>query len=412
MNFVESIPHDFIESMPHSFFQVIPHNFDAASLPVFLGDAFLALAIIGCLFTVLACFCVVGFPNPKLNSISAPPAVTVLKPLHGFEPGIAGLIAALCRQNYPAPVQIVCGTQRPDSPAVAAIRAITADFPDLEIEVAVEPRSRGTNRKVSNLINMLPRARHDTLVLSDSDIAVEPDYLRSLTSLLAAPRVGAVTCLYHGIDGEGLWARFSALAINAQFLPHAIVAVSLGLAKPCFGATIALRRSVLERIGGFTALADVLADDHAVGVAVRSAGYEVVTAPFLVGHHCFEESFRQLFRHQMRVARTIKSIDPVAYAGTIVTHPWPFALLPLLGGDPAAIMVAIAVLVARVTLCRCVEWRFGLPRQNYWLIPLHDLIAFTVYATSFFGATVHWRGADYRVAPNGSLIEGQDLRQS
>jgi ceramide glucosyltransferase len=412
MNFVESIPHDFIESMPHSFFQVIPHNFDAASLPVFLGDAFLALAIIGCLFTVLACFCVVGFPNPKLNSISAPPAVTVLKPLHGFEPEIAGLIAALCRQNYPAPVQIVCGTQRPDSPAVAAIRAITADFPDLEIDVAVEPRSRGTNRKVSNLINMLPRARHDTLVLSDSDIAVEPDYLRSLTSLLAAPRVGAVTCLYHGIDGEGLWARFSALAINAQFLPHAIVAVSLGLAKPCFGATIALRRSVLERIGGFTALADVLADDHAVGVAVRSAGYEVVTAPFLVGHHCFEESFRQLFRHQMRVARTIKSIDPVAYAGTIVTHPWPFALLALLGGDPAAIMVAIAVLVARVTLCRCVEWRFGLPRQNYWLIPLHDLIAFTVYATSFFGATVHWRGADYRVAPNGSLIEGQDLRQS
>jgi ceramide glucosyltransferase len=412
MNFVESIPHDFIESMPHSFFQVIPHNFDAASLPVFLGDAFLALAIIGCLFTVLACFCVVGFPNPKLNSISAPPAVTVLKPLHGFEPGIAGLIAALCRQNYPAPVQIVCGTQRPDSPAVPAIRAIAADFPDREIEVAVEPRSRGTNRKVSNLINMLPRARHDTLVLSDSDIAVEPDYLRSLTSLLAAPRVGAVTCLYHGIDGEGLWARFSALAINAQFLPHAIVAVSLGLAKPCFGATIALRRSVLERIGGFTALADVLADDHAVGVAVRSAGYEVVTAPFLVGHHCFEESFRQLFRHQMRVARTIKSIDPVAYAGTIVTHPWPFALLALLGGDPAAIMVAIAVLVARVTLCRCVEWRFGLPRQNYWLIPLHDLIAFTVYATSFFGATVHWRGADYRVAPNGSLIEGQDLRQS
>jgi ceramide glucosyltransferase len=411
MNFVESTPHDFIESMPHSFFQIIPQNFDAASLPVFLCDAFLALAIIGCLFTVLACFCVVSFPNPKSSAVGERPAITVLKPLHGFEPGIAGLIAALCRQNYPAPVQIVCGTQRPDSPAVAAIRAIAADFPDLEIEVAVEPRSRGTNRKVSNLINMLPRARHDTLVLSDSDIAVAPDYLRSLTSLLAAPRVGAVTCLYHGIDGDGWWARFSALAINAQFLPHAIVAVSLGLAKPCFGATIALRRNVLDRIGGFTALADVLADDHAVGVAVRSAGYEVVTAPFLVGHHCFEESFRQLFRHQMRVARTIKSIDPVAYAGTIVTHPWPFGLLALLGGDPAAITVAIAVLVARVTLCRCVEWRFGLPRQNYWLIPVHDLIAFAVYVTSFFGATVHWRGADYRVAANGSLIEGQDLRQ-
>ena len=417
MNFVESIPHDFIESMPHNFFEIIPHDFiqnmpQAASLAGSLCDAFLALAIIGCLFTVLACFCVVGFPNPKLTGAGEAPAITVLKPLHGFEPGITGLITAFCRQNYPAPVQIVCGTQRPDSPAVTAVRAIASDFPDVEIDVAVEPRSRGTNRKVSNLINMLPRARHDTLVLSDSDIAVAPDYLRSLTSLLAAPQVGAVTCLYHGIGGEGLWARFSALAINAQFLPHAIVAVSLGLAKPCFGATIALRRSVLDHIGGFTALADVLADDHAIGVGVRSAGYEVVTAPFLVGHHCFEEDFQQLFRHQIRVARTIKSIDPIAYAGTIVTHPWPFALLALLWGDPAAVMVTIAVLLARVTLCRCVEWRFGLPRQNYLLIPVHDLIAFAVYVTSFFGATVHWRGADYRVAANGSLIEGQDLRQS
>src|ERR1700691_5076064 len=151
MNFVESIPHDFIESMPHSFFQIIPQNFDAASLPVFLCDAFLALAIIGCLFTVLACFCVVSFPNPKLSAVGERPAITVLKPLHGFEPGIAGLIAALCRQNYPAPVQIVCGTQRPDSPAVPAIRAVAADFPEIEIEVAVEPRSRRTNRKVSNL---------------------------------------------------------------------------------------------------------------------------------------------------------------------------------------------------------------------------------------------------------------------
>jgi ceramide glucosyltransferase len=412
MNFVESIPHDFIESMPHNFFQVIPHNFDVAALPVFVCDSFIALAIVGCLFTVLACCCVVSFPNPKLHSTGEAPPITVLKPLHGFEPGIGGLVSAFCRQNYPAPVQIVCGTPRPDSPAVTAVRAIAADFPDVEIDVAVEPRSRGANRKVSNLINMLPRARHDTLVLSDSDIAVGPDYLHSLTSLLAVPGAGAVTCLYHGIGGDGLWARFSALAINAQFLPHAIVAVSLGLAKPCFGATIALRRSVLDRIGGFAALADVLADDHAIGLGVRSAGYEVVTAPFLVGHHCFEESFQQLFRHQMRVARTIKSIDPIAYAGTIVTHPWPFALLALLWGDPAGVMVTIAVLLARVTLCRCVEWRFGLPRQNYMLIPLHDLIAFAVYVTSFFGATVHWRGADYRVAANGSLIEGQDLRQS
>jgi ceramide glucosyltransferase len=114
----------------------------------------------------------------------------------------------------------------------------------------------------------------------------------------------------------------------------------------------------------------------------------------------------------MRVARTIKSIDPIAYAGTIVTHPWPLALLSLLSGSPAAVLVTLAVLVSRVSLCRCVEWRFGLPRQNYWLIPLQDVIAFGVYVASFFGATVHWQGADYRVTADGTLIEGQDLRGS
>ncbi len=153
-----------------------------------------------------------------------------------------------------------------------------------------------------------------------------------------------MTCLYHGIAGEGLWTRLSALAINTQFLPQAIIAVRLGLAKPCCGATIALRRSTLDRIGGFGALADVLADDHAIGIAIRSAGYDVVTAPFLVGHHCFEANLRQLLRHQMRVARTIKSIDPFAYAGTIVTHPWPLALLALLSGNPAAVLATVAVL--------------------------------------------------------------------
>jgi ceramide glucosyltransferase len=197
-----------------------------------------------------------------------------------------------------------------------------------------------------------------------------------------------------------------------QFLPQAVMAVSLGLAKPCCGATIALRRSMLERIGGFGALADTLADDHAIGVAVSAEGYDIVTAPFLVGHSCFEASLLQLVRQQIRVARTIKSIYPIAYACTVITHTWPLALLGLLLGSPAASLVVAAALLSRLMLCRCVEWRFDLPRQNYWLMPLQDMIAFSVYIMSFFGATVHWRGADYRVMADGSLFEGQDLRGS
>ncbi|MGC1350844.1 MAG: bacteriohopanetetrol glucosamine biosynthesis glycosyltransferase HpnI [Xanthobacteraceae bacterium] len=385
---------------------------DAIAFARSLGDAFLVIAIIGCVFTLALSACVLSFPTDDPIEPSAQPPVTVLKPLHDAEPGLRGRLAAFCRQDYAGPVQVLCGTQDRNSRAVAVVGAMDSGSPGTTIELIVEPRSHGVNRKVSNLINMMPRACHDTLVLSDSDIVVEPDYLRIITALLTPSDVGAVTCLYYGVGGEGLWTRLSALAINAQFLPQAIMAVSLGLAKPCCGATIALRRSMLERIGGFGALADTLADDHAIGVAVSAEGYDIVTAPFLVGHGCFEASLLQLVRQQIRVARTIKSIYPIAYACTVITHTWPLALFGLLLGSPAASLVVAAALLSRLMLCRCVEWRFDLPRQNYWLMPLQDMIAFSVYIMSFFGATVHWRGADYRVMADGSLFEGQDLRGS
>jgi ceramide glucosyltransferase len=168
---------------------------------------------------------------------------------------------------------------------------------------------------------------------------------------------------------------------------------------------------MLERIGGFAPFADELADDYAIGLAVRAAGYEVAIAPFLVGHRCFESSLRQVVRHQLRVARTIKTIDPIGYAGSIITHPLPLALIGMLSGGAGAALVAVAALASRLALCRCVERRFGLPRESFWLIPLQDLIAFGVYVASFFGATVHWRGAEYRVGSDGTLIE-EDLRRS
>lgn len=385
---------------------------DAMTLAHSLSDICLIGAVIGCFFTLAACACVLSFPDEERERLAAPPPVTILKPLHDAEPGLPMRLAAFCQQDYKAPIQILCGAHDQTLPVAAFVHAMEGDLPDNCIELIVDPRDHGANRKVSNLINIMPRVRHDTLVMSDSDIVVDPNYLSELTARLAAPGVGAVTCLYHGIGGSGLWTQLSALAINATFLPHAVTAVSLGLAKPCCGATIAIRRSMLDRIGGFTALADTLADDHAIGVGVRAQGYEVVTAPFLVGHCCFEGSLRDLIRQQIRVARTIKCIDPLAYAGTIITHPWPLALLALFDGSPAAVMVAAAVLMTRAMLCRCVEWRFNLPRQNYWLIPVQDLIAFGVYLTSFFGATVHWRGADYRVTADGTLFEGHDLKGS
>jgi ceramide glucosyltransferase len=390
----------------------IVHSFpDATSLVLSFCDICLAGAFVGCILMLFEAGFVLAFRGQHGRNKAAQPAVTVLKPLHGAEPGLAARIAAFCRQNYSAPIQVLCGTGDCGAPAIAVVRAAQRDLPGAPIELNVDPRRHGTNRKISNLINMLPRARHDTLILSDSDIVVGPDYLRTLAALLSAPRVGAVTCLYHGTGGDGLWSRLSALAINAHFLPQAITGLSANVTKPCFGATIAMRRSTLETIGGFAPFADELADDYAIGMAVRAAGYEVVTAPFLVGHRCFEASLRQLMRHQIRVARTIKTIDPIGFAGTIITHPWPLALLGMLSGSTAAALMVIAALASRIMLCRCVERRFDLARESVWLIALQDVLAFAVYVASYFGATVHWRGAAYRVAADGTLLE-DDLRRS
>jgi ceramide glucosyltransferase len=384
---------------------------DATSFVLSFCDICLAGAFVGCILMLFEAGFVLAFRGQDSRNNAAQPAVTVLKPLHGAEPALAARLAAFCRQNYGAPIQVLCGAGDAGAPAIAVVRAAQRELPVAPIELNVDPRRHGVNRKVSNLINMLPRARYDTLILSDSDIVVGPDYLRTLVALLSVPRVGAVTCLYHGIGGEGLWARLSALAINTHFLPQAVTGLSLKVTKPCFGATIAMRRSTLDRIGGFASFADELADDYMIGMAVRSAGYEVVTAPFVVGHRCFEASLRQLMRHQIRVARTIKSIDPIGYAGTILTHPWPLALIGMLSGSTAAVLLAVAALASRITLCRCVERRFGLARESFSLIALQDVIAFAVYVASFFGATVYWRGAAYRVAADGTLTE-DDLRRS
>ncbi len=399
-----------------SFVASIP---DPTSFIVSLGDLCVACAFFGCILMLVEAGFVSAFREDKTAGEGPQPPITILKPLHGVEPGLADRLAAFCRQDYEGSVQILCGARDSTSPSVAAVRAMQREHPDAPIELNVDSRQYGTNRKVSNLINMLPRARYGTIALSDSDILVHSGYLRVVAALLASPKVGAVTCLYHGIGGNGLWSRLSALAINSHFLPQAMIAIALKLSKPCFGATIALDRSTLERIGGFGRFADDLADDYAIGTAVRAAGYEVATAPFVVGHCCFEHSLRELLRHQIRVARTIKSIDPIGYAGSIITHPFPLALIGMLSGTTAAALVAVAALASRVAVSRCVERRFGLPRENPWLIPLQDFIAFAAYVASFFGTTVHWRGADFRVANDGTLIEEdpgtlieEDLRHS
>ena len=236
-------------------------------------------------------------------------------------------LAGFCRQDYPAPVQIVFGVQAATDPAIAVVESLKAKFPAADIALVVGAPPEGANPKIANLAGMTPHAKHGVLVLSDSDIGVPADYLRRVASALLAPGVGAVTCFYAGAPAESLWARLAAMGIGYQFLPNVAFAIGTGLATPCFGSTIALKASTLREIGGFESFRPHLADDYEIGRAVRGLGLRIAYPPLILDHACTETSLSELFRHELRWARTIRSIDPAGHAGSLVTHSLILALM-------------------------------------------------------------------------------------
>jgi len=371
---------------------VLEHSF--AGL---LVDICVAGAVLGSFYHLTAIILVLRFPRARKVPPAPFPAVTILRPLHGNEPGLFGRIASLCRQDYPGRVDVICGVQQENDPAIPVVRLLQATGRP-EIELNIDGCEHGSNRKISNLINMLPAASQDVVVISDSDIAVDPHYVASLVAELEEPGVGAVTCAYHGTPAEGIWAQLSAMSINLQFLPNVIAAVSLNAAHPCLGATIALHREVLAQIGGFRRFANELADDYAIGSAVRALGRKVVVSRFTVGHVCFERDFRALWGRQLRAARTIQAIDPVGYAGTIFMHPLALSVVAAILGVSGSFLLISAALICRLALCWAIERAFALPRHRYALIPVQDAIAFAIFLTSFFGREVEWRGKTYTVA--------------
>lgn len=371
------------------------------------------VAAIGCGYLIVAAILVGRFARGAAPARPADaPGVTVLKPLHGAEPGLLDNLASFCVQDYPGPVQIVFGVQDPNDAAVAVVEHLRSMPSARDVDLVVDEKVHGSNRKVCNLLNMAPRIRHDLVVVADSDMRVDPGYLSRIVAALERPGVDAVTCLYVGIAATGIWSRFSVLAINAHFLPSVVLGLALGRARPCFGSTVALQRATLDAIGGFAPFADRLDDDYAIGEALRARGCRIVIPPFALAHMCTPMSAGELWRQELRWGRTIRSIDPAGYAGSTVAHPLPLALIAtLLGAGSAAFLPAIGVALAaipcRVALLRQVEQAYGLPPQPYWLVPARDLLSFALFVASFLGRDVHWKGRRYRtVAGSGRVVGG------
>jgi len=372
-----------------------------------VGLVCLGVALIHGLLTLTAVLAWrVRRPNPQLSSR---PPVTLLKPLCGAEPNLYQHLKSFCMQDYPE-YQIVFGVRDPLDPALAVVQRLIDEFPALPIDVVISPRLHGSNYKIGNLINMLEQARHDVLIIADSDVFVRRDYLACVTEPLRDPIVGLVTCLYRDVPTPGVWSRLGAMYINEWYIPSALLAAFFGHRNYASGQTLCLRKQTLEAIGGLGALADHLADDYRLGELIRGLGLRIELSPTLVWAEHHEPDHDSLLHHELRWLRTIRTLRPRSFRLIFLSFNLPLALCGLLltTAEPAFAAIAWTLFAATLTA------RFGLyiahrvrdvrPLfSDLWLLPLRDLLLCWVWVRSFFTSRITWRGGEFDVDANGIM---------
>ena len=341
-------------------------------------------------------------PTPSL------PPVSILKPLKGTDPDIYESFRSHCLQDYPQ-YEIIFGVSDTADPAVAAVQKLQEEFPSRAIRLVVCPNILGANVKVSNLEQMLPVAQYEYLIVNDSDIQVEADYLRRVMAPLRDEGIGMVTCLYRGVASSTLGSRLESLGISTDFCAGVLVARQLeGGVRFGLGSTLAFRRCDLERIGGFLSLVDFLADDYELGRRIAGLGLQVVLSDVVVETHLPPYDLSGFLDHQIRWARGVRDSRTGGYVGLVSTFGLMWALLNLIvsRAEPWswAVLGCVAVLRFAVALAvgkRALQDRMLL--KHLWLLPVRDLVAVLVWLASFAGHTVTWRGDRFELK-NGRLV--------
>ncbi len=353
------------------------------------------IAGLGILFALIGWAAVIRFARrASPRTADTCQAVTVLKPLHGDEPLLEDALATVFAQDYPN-FQIVFGVQNQADPALAVVDRLRARFPSVQVDVVVDTTQHGRNRKVGNLMNMLRVARHDVLVIADSDVHVTADWLDRLVAALLQPGVGLATAVYTGMPASRVAVtRLGATQITHCLLPGALIARGLGR-QDCFGSSMALRRETLTRLGGFRMLVDHLADDAVLGRLVRAEGLKVALAAVLPATTVPETRLASLWYHELRWARTMRALEPVGFAGSVVQYPlfWAAIAAVTSGGAIWAIGLFILAWTIRALAVRGIDGTLGLAIPSpVWLLPLRDALFVAILAVSFVGNKVEWRG--------------------
>jgi len=341
-------------------------------------------------------------PTPSFTPVS------ILKPLKGADPEMYESFRSHCLQHYQE-YEIIFGVHDPGDPAIETVRRLQSEFPDRGIQLVVCEKILGANVKVSNLAKMLSAARYDHLIVNDSDIRVEPDYLWRVVEPLADPQVGMVTCLYRGVAAPTLGSRLESLGISTDFCAGVLAAQQLeGGIRFGLGSTLAFRRRDLEKIGGFEAIVDYLADDYELGKRIAELGLKIELSDMVVKTYLPAYNMREFLAHQLRWARGVRDSRIGGYCGLVFTFGFVWSVLLLLAGHGAgwAWEIAGSTLLLRLVVAFVVGKAVLRDRwllRQVWLLPLRDVVAVAIWIASFAGHTVTWRGDRFELR-GGKLV--------
>lgn len=375
-----------------------------------LATAFMLVAVLSGVLMLWQWIAATRFP---LRSRFAPPPadlppVSVLKPVKGADPGTEEALESWLRQTYPAPVEILFGTESAGDPAAACVRALLERHPGVPARLVFCPERLGLNRKVSNLIQMARQASGDLIVVSDADVEAPPGLLVELARPFADPAIGLTHCLYRLADAPTLASRWEAFVVNGDFWSQVLQNRSLHPLDYALGAALAVRRQDLSAVGGFEALSDHLADDNRLGRLIVGQGKRTELCPLVVDCHPGPAGWLDVWRHQLRWAITIRVCQRLPYFLSILANGtvWPLVWLAV---EPSSRGRAVAAgfLAFRIFQGLLLEARFtGRPPDwlRWWLVPLKDLLQVGLWGCAFLKHRVVWRGVRFRVLADGRLV--------
>ncbi len=399
----------------HIYHFLNPDN--AVFTPVFISlfslRAFLLLLVIAALAYYLIAF-IAGIlwtidrrRQRELGTDFTPP-ISILIPVRGADEESYETFASFCRQDYPD-FQILFGCRDKDDSAVPIIRKLQSEFPDTKIELSISANEIGTNAKVSNLQNIYQHSRHDYIFIVDSDIKVEPDYLRRVVAPLQKSKVGMVTCLYRGTRAKSFASLLENIGLSSTFGPEVMTSRMLEGVNFALGSTIAMKRETLNKIRGFAAIADYLADDFWLGYLTAKEGFEIVISDVVVDHVPKRETMISMLKHQLRWNKAVRLSRPKGYAGLILTYgiATSFLLLLSLNFSFAAWVLFFCTMIVRLLTAvfgGVILMKDTTLLKNLWLLPIRDFIGFGVWLAGLFGNKVEWRGVKYSLTNDGKLI--------